>query len=188
MPSPSRARSCWRRADVDFDTERTAIIQRWSSAGGTADASGYAVITGYERTLFCPVRNLPVATRVALARKSTEEHPGLLGFLSSTRTFSTPELAAGTYLVAWRAPGRLAELDTLASVPGMSSETSCFVFYDTAGLPVAAMRATESKFGRLDGPSAVTEEPDGALRFALAIPGTRREGLSVVLVLNPTAR
>jgi hypothetical protein len=175
-------------ADVDFDAQRTAIHERWSSESGTAEAPGYAVITGYERTLFCPVRYLPVATRVALERQSTDVYAGLLGFLSTSRALADPVLAAGTYLIAWRPPGRVAELDPLGAVPGLDVEASCLVFYDTGGLPVAAVRASQAKFGRLDGPSTVTQDPNGALRFALAIPGTRREGLAVELVLRPTAR
>ena len=144
------------------------------------------MITGYERTLFCPVPYLPVATRVALERQSTDIVVGLLGFLSTSRAVAEPALAAGTYLVAWRPPGKVAELDPLGAVPGLEPEASCLVFYASGGLPVAAVRASQAKFGRLDGPSTVTVDTDGALRFALAIPGTRREGLSVELVLRPT--
>jgi len=167
--------------DVAFDSRRTAIHQRWSSKPGKAEVSGYAVITGYERVLFCPVRSLGVATRVALARKSTER-PVLLGFLSVSRPLSAPALDAGTYLVAWRSPGRLAELDPLAAVPDLDPAASCLILYDLAGLPVAAVRAGEATFGRLSGPSEISASGTG-LRLTLSVPGLRREGLGAELEL-----
>lgn len=176
-------RSSFLPAGVEFDVRRTAFDQSWSSVPGTAGVPGYAVITAYERVLFCPVRFLPVATRVALERHSSGAYPGLLGFLSTSRALAEPVLDAGTYLVFWRPPGKVAELDPLASVPGLEIDASCLVFYGMGGLPLAAVRASHWSFGRLAGPSTVTADPDGALHFTLAIPGTRREGLAVELEL-----
>ncbi len=75
-----------------------------SDAAWTPPA-GYAVIAEHRAIVFAPVASLAVRDPQTLDRISVDEAPVVLGFLHATLPLEDPPLAAGTYVVTWRAKG-----------------------------------------------------------------------------------
>ena len=177
-------------SDTDFNPVETSILHRWHTEKGTATIPGYAVITGYERTFFCPSAELAADNKNVLARISSEDGPVVLGFVTFGHPLMEPELDGGTYYVAWRGAAKLrgveeapddaadgnapaddamdAQEPTFADVPGFVAEADCFFFYDLEFNPIIAWPATEIEFNRLKDSGSVrvekfvppTEKPD----------------------------
>jgi len=144
--------------DTEFSTGAVVATQRWTSRVGSVHIDGYAVIAGYEHMLFCPVRSIPVANEIELARAS-EDEPVPLGFVSLTHPLVEPAIDGGTYLVAWRAakpidatPNRAGLGQTKTSfweVDGFDADSDCFFLYAVDGQPIVAFPAGEPGFGRM---------------------------------------
>jgi formylglycine-generating enzyme required for sulfatase activity len=83
-----------------FVPERAVTLRRWTTLRGTVPIEGYAVITGYEELLFCPVETLPGSSEAELGRTARTRGSLLLGFLSSSVPLREPALPAGIYLVS----------------------------------------------------------------------------------------
>ena len=97
--------SSYRPTGIDYLPDQPATMDLWSHEGGSEGApDGYAVITGYEYLVFCPVAELPV-TEDPEWRRMTLGEPQHVGYLSMTFDLVEPALPAGTYLVAFRASG-----------------------------------------------------------------------------------
>lgn len=100
---------------VAYVPEQAVATDRWQSLPGTAktkaeDGSStavphYAVITSYDYLLFMPVQEIDAVQIKDLDEKSVEEGPVHFGVFAQTRPSLVPELAAGTYMVAYRGPG-----------------------------------------------------------------------------------
>jgi len=159
-----------RAASAHFAPERAATLRRWTSAPGTARVEGYAVITGYEQLLFCPVDSIPYSTEPELARASRAKGPVLIGFLTCSRPIESPPLAPGTYLVSWRVAGESGEGEapgaeegsSFRDLPGFSASADGYVFHDLRGMPVAAVRAAAERGTRGEVRAAIVREPSPA--------------------------
>jgi len=99
---------------IAFAPAQAFGMDRWDSVPGSEGApTGYSVITNYEYMLFTPIEQLPgkVSSMTDVEKASLIE-PIYLGFLSSSVALENPELAPGTYLVAFRAKGKKKVLET----------------------------------------------------------------------------
>ncbi len=90
---------------IAYAPENCVAVERWTSRPGAGGPSGYAVIESYRFALFTPVKTLPASDPQTLDKRSLEEGPVLLGFLSTSERMLAPDLAPGTYLVSFRARG-----------------------------------------------------------------------------------
>lgn len=94
-----------RPSGVKYMPARAIAMDRWLSATASPDApAGYGVIGGYEFAVFVPVEET-AETADAGFRRLSLEGPRHLGYLSLSFPILEPELAAGTYLLAFRAQG-----------------------------------------------------------------------------------
>ncbi len=181
-------------ADADLDPASAVALRRWRSVDGSARVAGYAVITGYDHALFCPLTSLPAA----LVGDLGAHGPLLLGLLSVTRPLVNPELEPGAYYVAWRPAGstRLPEDRTvrselsfalaqeeLAEVPGFDATRDGYVFF-AGSRPVAALAAPEVGFERRKTGSGVVQEGEGGVVFTIAIPSAATRAKSFVFVVG----
>jgi len=92
------------------DGRRTLALEGWrtipTEAGdGWTPPPGYSVIAAYACIAFAPVQVVPVRDPQTLDRDSLEIAPIGIGYLHTTMPLAEPELAPGTYLVAWRPKG-----------------------------------------------------------------------------------
>lgn len=105
-----------RPAGVTYDPSLATAADRWQFEKGTAqitggdgssDLPGYAVITGYEYTMFAPVdEGVIEPSSIALLRSlCNNSGPVHVGVLATTQPTIVPDMAAGTYLVAFRGKG-----------------------------------------------------------------------------------
>lgn len=90
---------------ADFEPSAVSALRRWETAAGEVKVPGYTVIHAYEQVLACPRRELPAPSSGELGRQTLKSGPVFIGLVSVPRPLLDPELAAGTYLVAWRAAG-----------------------------------------------------------------------------------
>ncbi len=99
------------RFEEDFAPNLAVGRERWASLAGESDVPGYRVIINYERVLFLPLQKLPYReaegrTRTSLSHASIEIAPVPLGVLDTSVPLIDPKLDPGTYVVAYRAPGK----------------------------------------------------------------------------------
>jgi formylglycine-generating enzyme required for sulfatase activity len=90
---------------IAYAPESCVAVDHWTSRTGADGPPGYAVIEGYRFALFTPVRTLPASDPQTLEKRSLEDNPVPLGFLSTSERVREPDLAPGTYLVSFRARG-----------------------------------------------------------------------------------
>ena len=200
--------------EVEFDPEASSILLRWESTEGSVDIPGYAVITDYRRTMFCPITNAEAGSPADLGRSTEKDGPLYLGFVAFPFPLVEPALDGGTYFVAWRGAAKLKDddKDPTSSNPywdadGFVAEQDSFLFYDLEGVPVVAFPAGPCEFKKATGPSRIQLEPyvppteeekaamieEGiplppkvdALRYSLVVPGkSRNKTLHVDLVVK----
>lgn len=94
---------------VDFDADASTVLERWTSELVDGTPASHRAITGYAYALFTPVTAVPVADPQSLDRRTLESGPVTLGFLATSEMLLDPSLPAGTYIVAYRARGKLPE-------------------------------------------------------------------------------
>lgn len=99
---------------VGFATTGVVGMDRWSV--------GDAGITGYDYVLFVPVEEIMETSDNEFRRKSLEKVT-TLGFLSSNIDMLEPELAAGTYFVAFRAKGKPPRVEVKPTDEGAQDPT-----------------------------------------------------------------
>jgi formylglycine-generating enzyme required for sulfatase activity len=107
------------RGMVEFAPEATVCVEGWATAkAAEGSPPGYAVIAGYQRVLFVPVRVIPANDPGGLERLGAAEGLVALGFLSTSLASLAPDLPPGTYQVFWRPKGGR----SAASAGGAGSE------------------------------------------------------------------
>lgn len=106
------------RGMIEYAPEATLGAQHWSATStqveGWSAPPGYVVIERADHVLFTPVKVVPASEPPSLERLAFSEGPVAIGFFSSSQPMSEPALAAGTYLLSWRAKGapRFASTET----------------------------------------------------------------------------
>ncbi len=177
--------------DMGWSLHSVLVARRWTSRAGESPSGenrvpGYAVITGYEHVLACPIATLTASNPVELGALAARAGPVLVAFVDLPFATSTPALGPGTHLVAWRGAdtGRAEkrpkdatfETTSLQEVPGFRPDVDCFVFLDPDGTPRAALPAPPVTFGReKPGQIQLASDPTkgDALTFLLCIPSAR---------------
>jgi len=172
--------------DVEWRPDSCLVARRWTSRAGECKVPGYAVITGYEHVLACPVATLTASNPVELGAMAARGGPVLVAFVDLPFATSTPALGPGTYLVAWRgadtgrAEKRLKDAAFatagLEELPGFRTDADCLLFLDPDGTPRAAQPAVPVTFSREKaGQIQLASDPDkgDALTFVLCVPSAR---------------
>ena len=96
----------WQAKATAFTGIQSAKLKRRGHYSKYAVPSTYGVIERYEYLVFSPVAQIEEAN-VGTGKKGTVKNgPATLGFLATSEPISSPALAAGTYLVAFRAAGK----------------------------------------------------------------------------------
>ncbi len=107
-------------ANAKYDASKTAGMGRWKFSAGTAKSvasegqppspiPGYAVIEGHDHVLFAPASDLETITIKGLGEIDRSTKIAHLGVYSSSIDTLEPKLKKGTYMVSYRAAGRLVE-------------------------------------------------------------------------------
>ncbi len=173
---------------TEFNPNQALVLQRWSKEKGSAKIADYAVITGYDRTLFCPAAELPADNKTALVKHTSDEGPVVLGVLSFEHPLMEPQLDGGTYYLAWRGAAKIRieepedEGEPTANaligtsrgqgstnfweLPGFNAEVDCYFFYDLQFNPVVAWPAPAYELKRL--------KDGGAVRLDKFVPPTEK--------------
>jgi formylglycine-generating enzyme required for sulfatase activity len=192
------------RGMIEYAPEATTCVEGWSVVEAGRGASGadgawtpppgYAVIAGYQRVLFTPVRRVPANDPGGLERLGASEGLVALGFLSTSLAAIEPELPAGTYQVLWRPKGPRSAAATggagsdetpLEELLRLDASLDHLVFVDARGQPSVAVPVRiawetqrESRATWLEPEAAprTGEEtlPEGSriLRFDLCVPSS----------------
>lgn len=139
----------------ELSPERAVALRRWTTGEGQVKVPGYAVITGYEQVLACPVENVRALTASDVAATTQKDGPLFVGFVQIPRPLKQPEIDAGTFFVAWRGAGKLEEQKAAATkkdepeepvtpldqIPGFVAEADCYILYSADGTPQVAFPA-----------------------------------------------
>jgi formylglycine-generating enzyme required for sulfatase activity len=171
-----------RPEDVSWFAEGSVAMDRWESempettkvGRGQTLPDNYRIITGYDSILFVPVETLLDTSLNSLEKRALKDGPQHLGLLTTTLPILEPELAPGTYMIAWRAEGEdpraLKEEDTedidepaepsVVEALGLDTGQAHYIFYDTEGTPVRARPAGSLGFGRLKRGTVTFEDHD----------------------------
>ena len=166
----------------------TVAQRRWSTATSEARVAGYQIIRGYDEALLCPAESLAVGNATELAAESHRDGPLFIGFVVLPRAVTTPALAAGLHLVAWRGAGAAPRpastgaggATSYADVPGFDATKDCFVLCDAGGTPEVALSAPPVTIARAKACALALEpaapgEGEDHLRFTLCVPSSRAE-------------
>ena len=95
-----------RPSGLSYDLDSVMGMDLWqSSPGAEGHPKGYEVITGYEHLALVPRTPLEETGDVPFHKASLVE-PQHLGFLTLSFPVLEPKLPAGTYLIAFRGPGK----------------------------------------------------------------------------------
>ena len=146
---------------VEYDPTKTVATDRWTSEPGSAAVERYAVVSNYEYALFVPTIDVDAVSMKRLRDDSVKGLPIQMGVLSTTVPLIEPELAPGTYIVAFRGSSKppeepsatqgkvqgkdaqdpdAADAPPVVRVPaGYDWEQESFIFYRPDGEPVAAL-------------------------------------------------
>jgi formylglycine-generating enzyme required for sulfatase activity len=149
--------------DVNFIEQAALVKQRWTTAAGSVKAAGYKVITGHEKMLYCPVTKIAVSNKKSLENLSINA-PIIIGFLSLSKPMADPLLDGGTYLLGWRAAGKLPKLETDEPIPawslvdGFQPEVDVYFLYSVDGTPQVAFPSPPVAEQRMR-PGTVNLEP-----------------------------
>lgn len=97
-------------AAVVYDPAEATAFERWETGTppelpGQPLAPGYALITGHDELVWCPVRQLRAIDPGTFDKLCQQEGLVQLGFLATSVPLVEPELASGVYQVAFRAKG-----------------------------------------------------------------------------------
>jgi len=142
--------------DLEYDASKTVATDRWISEPGVGAVENYAVIQSYDYALFVPAVEVEATSIKALSEASTDEAPVTLGVFSTTVPLIEPELAPGTYVLAFRgsskppkdlSEGRTGKVEQdqadeedappiVRVPPGYDWEQESFLFYRPDGEPV----------------------------------------------------
>jgi formylglycine-generating enzyme required for sulfatase activity len=169
LPVPASGRRVEYRADLSLALDRWRT--RGDAAGGVEDAAaarddavreagagaaetvpppGYAVIEGYDYIVFIPARAVPSANDINLRKDSLAAGAMVLGVLSTTVPVLQPELAPGTYTVAFRGQGEAPSSGPpMPEPPALDSSVDNLIVYDDAGRPLCAIPAPAWEYTRL---------------------------------------
>ncbi|MEW6074458.1 MAG: SUMF1/EgtB/PvdO family nonheme iron enzyme [Planctomycetota bacterium] len=146
--------------------EEPALPEAAAASAGKSILPGYRVVIGYERLLFVPAKAVPGNSIKELDDTTLTAGPLYLGILSIDRPLLEPALVAGSYHVAYRAAGVLAEagaappaeegageLPGVGPAPfteamGFNPEQSQFFFFDLEGTPLVTMPASAFRYDR----------------------------------------
>lgn len=101
-----------RPSGITFDPKGAVAADKWTTSDGVAkmqdgsDIPNYSVIESYDYVVFLPVESIEGVNGVSdLDRKSLTEGMVYIGAISSTKPMDSPNLAAGTYMIAYRGGG-----------------------------------------------------------------------------------
>jgi hypothetical protein len=189
--------------DAEWSPHSAVVLRRWTSEAGTSRVPGYRVVTGYQHLLACPVVALAASNPVELGALSARSGAVLVALVDLPFATSSPALAPGTHLVAWRradaatAGGKQAgsaALDPagLEGLPGFRADADAFLFLDLGGTPRAAVPAAPLAFSReKPGRAELASDPASgdSVSFVLCVPSARTasKGFFVELTLQAPA-
>ncbi|MFT4543459.1 MAG: sulfatase modifying factor 1 [Planctomycetota bacterium] len=170
-----------RPGHVKYNPTVSAAIDRWTSNHSSTPKApeGYKVITGYDYFVFTPAEEVPHTSSVQLG-KATQIDPEHLGYFTTNQEMTVPALSAGTYLLAYRASGKVkteepeegeekadeepdepVEAINDPRLEGVDLKADTFIFYDAAtGTVAATMEASNLKLDKIRGPSTLTWEEE----------------------------
>jgi hypothetical protein len=182
--------------------ERAIALRRWTTGTGQVKVPGYALITGYEQVLACPIENVKALTVSDVATMTQKGGPLFVGFVEIPRPLKQPEIDAGTYFVAWRGAAKLEEqkpaaaavkeegaepVTPLDQIPGFVAESDCYILYSADGTPQVAFPAPPLTTDKAGNSSLVLEPyvaPDPQTLPKDAPPPTPLDTLRVKFVLQ----
>lgn len=104
----------WRPREDDqavvYDAQSACALERWSTLTprelpGEPIVPGYAIVSGHEQVVWCPVRQIRAIDPGTFERLCADEGVLQLGFLTTSIGLQHPELPPGTYLVSYRQKG-----------------------------------------------------------------------------------
>jgi formylglycine-generating enzyme required for sulfatase activity len=159
--------------ESELAPQYAATLQRWTSAPGTSELPGYAVIQSYGHVLWCPRENVRANSPSDLNAITTKDGPLLLGFIDVPKPMAQPELDACTYFDAWRGAAKLPEVKAeeqpvpdltqpaaipYHQVPGFVADKDCYIFYSRDGQPQVAFPAPPVKAEKMV-PGSIANEP-----------------------------
>ena len=101
--------------EVEYDISKAQAMDLWRTADSSAAVENYGVIAGYDYVMFVPTTNVKAVSYKGLSELSEELGLVQLGVLTTTKSIVEPELAAGTYLVCFRAKGDAPEAPAVSS-------------------------------------------------------------------------
>jgi len=186
----------------ELSPERAIALRRWTTGEAKVKLPGYAVITGYEQLLACPVESVKALTVSDVAASTQKDGPLFLGFVHIPRPLKQPEIDAGTFFVAWRGAGKLEEVKPgaapkkeeteepttpLDQIPGFVAEADCYILYSADGTPQVAFTAPPATSDRAGATTLKLEPfvpPDPATLPKDAPPPTPLDTLRVKFVLQ----
>jgi len=187
---------------AEWSPHSAVALRRWTSDAGTSKVPGYRVVTGYQHLLACPVAALAASNPVELGALSARAGPVPVALVDLSFATTSPALAPGPHLVAWRradaaAGGRQTGSATLGpasleGLPGFRADADAFLFLDQSGTPRAAVPAPPLAFSRAK-PGRVELASDAAagdsVTFVLCVPSARTasKGFFVELTLQAPA-
>ena len=96
----------WQAKATAFTGIQSAKLKRRGHYSKYQVPSTYGVIERYEYLVFSPVAQIEEANVGTWKKGTVKNGPATLGFLATSEPISSPALAAGTYLVAFRAAGK----------------------------------------------------------------------------------
>lgn len=96
----------WQAKATAFTGIQSAKLKRREHYSKYEVPSTYGVIERYEYLVFSPVAQIEEANVGTWKKGTVKNGPATLGFLATSEPISSPALAAGTYLVAFRAAGK----------------------------------------------------------------------------------
>lgn len=96
----------WQAKATAFTGIQSAKLKRRGHYSKYEVPSTYGVIERYEYLVFSPVAQIEEANVGTWKKGTVKNGPATLGFLATSEPISSPALAAGTYLVAFRAAGK----------------------------------------------------------------------------------
>ena len=96
----------WQGKPSAFTGIQSAKLKRRGHYSKYEVPSTYGVIERYEYLVFSPVAQIEEANVGTWKKGTVKNGPATLGFLATSEPISSPALAAGTYLVAFRAAGK----------------------------------------------------------------------------------
>ncbi len=82
------------------------VRDRYEAHAGSIEVPGYQVITDYSYIAFVPVAEIETRSANDLTKETVKEGPRGLGIFSTSVEILEPALAPGTYMVAYRGPGK----------------------------------------------------------------------------------